>query len=105
MKALALALLVACTPAQRTATLAVTSSALIVADWHQTQGIVAECQELNPLVGRCGERIAPNAYFPLVLAASITIGLLLGDWGETWFGAVTGAQGATVWSNYRIGDK
>lgn len=102
-KALALALLVACTPAQRTAALAVSSSALIVVDWHQTARITSECRELNPVIGLCGEHMPPNVYFPTILVLNAAVGLALGTWRDTWFAAVTGAQASTTWLNWRNG--
>ncbi len=101
MRVLALAALIACTPVQRRVTLGVASTALIAADWYQTRDIVARCREQNFLLGECGERISPNVYFPLALALNAAIALMLPPgWDEVWLGAVTGAQAATVWSNY-----
>lgn len=85
----------------RQATLAATSTALLAADWKQTRGITAQCLELNPLLGECGERFPVNVYFPLVMVANLGIAHLLGPWREVQLGAVTGAEAATVWSNWR----
>lgn len=101
MKALILVALVACTPLQRTATLASASSTLILADWMQTRVFVRECAELNPIIGECGEHISPDIYFPAALALHVAVGLLLPiQWRDVWFGAVAGAQASTVWANY-----
>ena len=104
MRVIALLLsLSACTPTQRTTTLALASSSLILIDWHQTRSeIVPSCNELNPVIGPCGERMHPDTYFPIVALAHIAIGAALPQaWRDVWFGAITGAQLATVWSNYR----
>lgn len=102
MRTLVLTLLVACTPAQRTAALALSSSTLIVADWHQTHDITRDCREANPILGECGERLSVDVYFATALVAHLGVGLLLPrDWRDVWFGAVAGAQLATVWSNWR----
>lgn len=102
MRAIAIALaFAACTPTQRTTALALSSTTFIVADWYQTQGITAACQELNPIIGACGERVSVNTYFPVAIAAHLTVGLLLpAHWRDVWFGAVAGAQVSTVWSNW-----
>ncbi len=100
MKALALLTIIACTPVQRKDTLAVSSTALLAVDWHQTRtNIVPECREQNPIIGPCGENVSPDLYFPISIVANLALGYALGDWGDVWFGAITGAQGATVWSN------
>ena len=86
--------------AVRYGALAGTSTALIAADWVQTTTIVADCDEKNPFIGRCGERIPPDVWFPLMMAGNLAAGLLLGDvFGQGWFGAVTGGQAATVIHN------
>jgi hypothetical protein len=78
-------------------TLAVSSTALLVADWHQTQDIVANCQELNPVIGQCGERVPVNVYFPVVILGNLALGAILGKW---WWATIMGAEAATVWSNW-----
>jgi hypothetical protein len=95
--------LAACTPTQRTATLALTSTALIAADWHQTRsGITASCFEQNPIIGACGENVPPDLYFPVAIALNLAAGLVLPrPWRDVWFAGVTGAQTSTVWSNWR----
>lgn len=101
MRIVALAALVACTPMQRTMTLASASSTLILADWMQTRAFVRTCDELNPIIGDCGQHISPDIYFPTALALHLAVGLILPvQWRDVWFGAVAGAQASTVWANY-----
>lgn len=102
MKALALVLLVACTPAQRTVALASASTALLAVDWHQTRGIVKECAETNPVIGQCGERVSPDTYFPVVALVHLAVGATLPrHWRELWFSTIAGVQGSTTWLNWR----
>lgn len=95
-----LLLLSSCAPARQVG-LAAVSTALLAADWHQTRSdIVPACAELNPVIGPCGERFHPDAYFPLVMATNLALGLLLPrPWGELTWATVAGVQGATVWNN------
>lgn len=102
MRALVLVLLVACTPAQRTVALAAVSTALLAVDWHQTRGIVQRCDETNPVIGQCGERVAPDTYFPIATLVHLTIGAALPrGWRELWFATIAGVQGSTTWGNWR----
>ena len=100
MRAITLALLISCTPAQRTTALALSSTALIAADWRQTQDITAACQEINPVIGQCGEITPPNLYFPFVIIAHLAIGLAMREhWRTVWFAGIAGAEASTLWSN------
>ena len=105
MKALLLALLVACTPPQRTTAVATVSTALIAADWYQTRTFITpECMEMNPVIGTCGEKVHPDVYFPIVIVSHIIIGAVLPkNWRNVWFAAIAGVQGHTVYSNYQKG--
>lgn len=90
-----------CTPAQRTGTLASASTTLLLADWMQTRVFVRECQELNPIIGQCGQHITPDVYFPISVVLNLAAGYALpSGWREAWFGAVAGAQASTVWANF-----
>ncbi len=102
MKALILALLVACTPAQRVTGLALASSSSILIDWHQTHDIAPRCLESNPVIGECGQGLPVNIYFPVVLTAHLAVGYMLPEhWRIAWFAAIGGMQASTVWSNWR----
>lgn len=71
-------------------------------DWYQTQGIVRNCWEGNPIIGECGERVSPNIYFPAVMVGQALISrYLLSRWGRGVFqGALLGAEVATTWDNH-----
>ncbi len=103
MKALLLAAIVACTPAQRTTSLALASTTLLAVDWSQTRGgITSACRELNPIIGPCGDRVPVDMYFPVVIVAHLALGLAMREpWRDVWFGTVAGAQAATTWANWR----
>ena len=84
-------------------TLASVSSTLIAADWMQTRTFARrpQCDELNPIIGECGEHVSPDVYFPVMLAAHMLVGYVLpARWRDVWFGAVAGAQASTVWANF-----
>lgn len=94
------AALAACTPAQRTGTLATLATVSLSIDWLQTRDIVRECQELNPIIGECGQRVSPDVYFPVVILGTLAAGYLIGGaWGDATFAAMAGAETATVWAN------
>lgn len=94
----------ACSPAQRQTALATASTAALVLDWRQTQRITADCQESNPLLGSCGDRIPPGVYFPAVIALHLAAGVALpAGWSEAWFAAWAGFEGKVVHYNHRAG--
>ncbi len=73
-------------------------------DWQQTEWITTSCHEQNPILGKCGERMAPDTYFPLVGLLHVGIALILPPRARTVFQAVTlGAEINQVWANYRGG--
>lgn len=91
-----------CTHAQRTTALSLASTSLLVVDWQQTTDVPMTCTELNPIIGKCGERVPVDTYFPVAIGAHLAVGLLLPRrWREIWFATVAGAEASTVWSNYR----
>ena len=99
MRALALVLLCACS---RTTVLATSSTALLIVDWRQSQGIVEAGTEINPFIGPRGERVPVNVYFPTVIALHLAVGLALpGDARTAWFAGILGAQASTTWGNAR----
>jgi hypothetical protein len=103
MRYLLIGLLLACTPTQRRAALAVTSTTFLAADWAQTANITRDCSELNPVLGRCGERVPVHLYFPTIIVGHLALAVLLPEWSETILGGMAGAEAATVWSNWASG--
>lgn len=107
MKALALALVIsACTPADwRTQDQGMEgiSLTLLATDWGQTvQDVTTSCNEGNPIIGECGQRVSPNVYFPVVMVTSMVISRLLPPYYRDVFqGALIGAEMTTVQSNWR----
>lgn len=89
--------LTGCTPRQRKATLGIASTALLVADWQQTNVLVAHCNEQNPIIGTCGDTVRPGVYFPIVIVANLAAGYYL---HESYLAGITGAQLVTVSQNY-----
>lgn len=88
------------TPAQRTGTLAGLATVSLSIDWLQTRDIVKRCNELNPVIGECGQRVSPDIYFPVVILGTLAAGYLIGGaWGDATFAAMAGAETATVWAN------
>lgn len=88
------------TPAQRTGTLATLATVSLGIDWLQTRDIVRECQELNPIIGECGQRVDPDVYFPIaIVSLLVTAYAIGGDAGDLMLMGVAGAQTATVWGN------
>jgi hypothetical protein len=107
MKALALtaALLTGCGWSHLDRALAVTSTATLMADWHQTRStIVPACREWNPVIGECGQRVHPDLYFGVVVVANLALAHVLGSTLRgTWLAGLTGVQGHTVFSNHIAG--
>lgn len=104
----ALVALAACAPVHAGDVIAEASFATVATlDWGQTNGLVRVCGEGSPIIGRCGERFAPNLFFPLVIAAHAAIAFVLpGGWVRTTFQAFTvGVEAKTVWRNWSLGDR
>lgn len=88
-------------PAQRTTGLAMAAVTTLAIDWHQTHDITRRCNELNPVLGPCGERFPVDVYFPLVIAGTLVLAAVLDrTWGDMVLAGVAGAEGATIWSNW-----
>jgi hypothetical protein len=85
-----------CTPRQRKATLAASSTTLLAVDWKMSSDYTGECREMNPMIGECGQRVPVNLYFPVVIAANLALGYFL---GEAPLGVMTGLEGHVVLRN------
>lgn len=75
-----------------------------VVDLVQTQAITRDCAEGNPVLGRCGENLSVDLYFPVVVGANLLIGALLEGWWRTGFqGASIAVQAQVLAANWRAG--
>ncbi len=79
-------------------------TATLLADWHQTRRITANCLEANPIMGRCGEKLSPDIYFPVAIVAHATLARLLPrPYGRILQGLTIGKQLHTVGRNWSYG--
>ncbi len=80
-------------------------AATMVVDAMQTRQITAACRESNPVIGMCGERLSPFAYFPLVAVAhaGISAAIPRGPWRTTWQAFSLGVSVDVVHTNYIAG--
>lgn len=84
----------------RDTALEVPTVAVTLLDWHQTRGIVAGCEESNPIIGPCGGRMNANAYFiGSVFVELIVSRAVSSAWRPVFQAAWLGAETATVWDN------
>lgn len=76
--------------------------AVTAIDWHQTETITSRCSELNPIIGKCGDGVPVNLYFPLVIAAHIVIAAVLpaGWFRGTFQGVTLGVEATTTYWNH-----
>jgi hypothetical protein len=74
--------------------------AITLVDWYQTVDITKNCNESNPIIGKCGERVNMHLYFATVLVLQGIVGRLISpDWRTFLHGTWIGVEGATVWDN------
>lgn len=109
-RAAAIALLLAgCCPQQwsRTDTaLEATFGAELVVDAAQTASIVNNCQEYNPVVGPCGERVPFPIYELAVMVLHAAIAAELPPRAREIFQGVTiGVEGHTIYFNALVPDQ
>ncbi len=98
-----LLLTTACGWTKQQVALGAASTALLTVDWYQTKSIALGCQELNPVIGPCGERVPVDLYMMGVIASSLVLAHFVGDrWRPVLLGALAGAEAATVWSNASV---
>lgn len=87
---------------RRDTALEVAALTFTAVDMSQTRDIVRSCDEANPILGRCGENIDYRIYFGAVIVLEMVVARLLpADWRAPFIGAWAGAEGATVWDNWR----
>lgn len=95
--AVAFMFLAACASWTRTEKgLAVAYATETTVDAVQTRSIVNDCAEVNPLIGRCGDRIPVPVYFPLLDIAVIGAAALMPHGWRTAFLAFMSGQEADV---------
>jgi hypothetical protein len=94
----------ACHGWSRTDTVLAGAMALVEAgDYYTTkQGIQMGCVEANPIVGRCGQNVAPEVFFPVTWAVQMAGAALIPKGrGRTGYQAfLVGFSGATAWANH-----
>lgn len=70
-------------------------------DYLQTRQITKAGHEANPIIGKRGERVPPELYFPATFVASLVAAKLLPpEWRHALQGGLIGMQGATVARNW-----
>ena len=70
-------------------------------DYLQTRQIVRDGHEANPIIGKHGERVRPEIYFPAAfLASALAAKMLPPEWRNALQGGLIGMQGATVARNW-----
>lgn len=70
-------------------------------DLRQTVDITANCEESNPMIGKCGNEVPPFAYFPVAIAVHAAIAALLPRTWRTVFQSFTvGLEVSTIASNH-----
>lgn len=73
-------------------------------DWHQSLDIVATCNEINPIIGECGQRVPLAVYLPAVVLGEVLIAYSLPPkWRKLFEGFALGLETHTIWSNYENG--
>jgi hypothetical protein len=101
VKRAALLLLFACAhwSAQDTI-LQTTVTVASMGDWTQSQNIVDACEETNPVIGACGQRLNVNLYFALFIVAHGAISAILPPrWRTIWQALFVGSELHTVYRN------
>lgn len=77
--------------------------ASMAVDWDQTVGITRHCVEVNPIIGRCGQRVPPWVYFPLAVFLHVGVaGALRGEYRTAFQGTTLGIELATIFWNTRL---
>lgn len=76
----------------------------IAIDASQTRFITKDCNEINPIVGKCGQRVPFYVYLPLAFLTHWAIAAALPPSWRPWFQAVTaGVEGTVVYDNADFG--
>lgn len=79
-------------------------AALATVDALQSRNAVEMCSESNPVIGPCGDRVPPVAYYPLSVVVHVAVALTLPARYRTWFQAATvGVEADQVYENHALG--
>lgn len=75
------------------------------ADWYQTEQITHDCNEVNPMIGKCGNGpVGVDIEMPTAIISHVLIsGLLPTKYRHMWQYVTIGTETLQVASNYRIG--
>lgn len=78
--------------------------AALVVDGYQSATATAHCGEQNPVIGHCGEGMAPSVYFPTVIGAHVLLTVMQPrGWGRTLLQAFTlGVESHVILRNYAV---
>lgn len=76
------------------------------ADWRQTRDITRHCDEINPIMGTCGQRVPVDLYFPAFAAAMLVAAHVVpsGPWRTAVLAAFAGSELTYVYSNMMQGE-
>jgi hypothetical protein len=78
----------------------------LAVDAVQTSTIVADCQEYNPIVGPCNNRMPYQLYVPVLGVLHVAAALVLPPRYRDWFQAATiGVEGHVVFFNALVPDQ
>lgn len=83
-----------------------TFAAEITVDGLQTRKIVADCQEYNPVIGPCGDRVPLGVYIPLTGILHAAISYVLPPKARLiWQSATSGAEANVIYYNTLVPDQ
>lgn len=106
---LILCLVAACGPRgwDRTNTaMEATMFAELAVDGYQTRTIVSNCQEYNPVIGPCGDRVPLGVYIPVTAVLHAVIAYALPPRARNIFQAATaGAEAHVIYFNSIVPDQ
>ena len=86
--------------------LEVTFAAELAVDGMQTRQIVADCQEYNPVIGPCGDRVPLGAYIPLTGLLHLAVSYFLPPKARlVWQSVTVGAEGHVIYFNSIVPDQ
>lgn len=73
-------------------------------DGLQSRNAVDVCSESNPVIGPCGERFPPVAYYPLSMLVHVAVSMAIApEYRAWWQGATAGIEADQVYENHALG--